>query len=122
MDDFDDPLPGKTYISPSLASFTDPARRIRIATKLLEQPMSYAYAHERGESVIRHKEGARTKIVAKFFEDDRSLSVFTVQGYTAATAKPHNASFSFVGDEIVRLVEFLNHVQAMPLTTAGTMV
>jgi hypothetical protein len=122
MDDYDDPLPGKTYISPSLSWFNDPNRKVRIATKLLEQPSTYAYAQERGEVVLRQKDGAKTTIRAKFFEDDRGLFVLNIQGYTVATAKPHNASFSFIGDEISKLVEFLNHVQSMPLQTAGSLV
>lgn len=121
MDSYENPLPGKTYISPSLKSFTDPNRKVRIATKLLEQPTTYAYAHEKGELVLRHKEGAKTKITAKFLEDDRGLFILSIQGYTIATAKPHNASFSFVGDEIGRLVEFLNHIQSMSLKNSGSM-
>lgn len=122
MDDYENPLPGKTYISPALASFSDPARKVRIATKLLEQPDTYAYAQEKGELVLRHKDGAKSTITAKFFEDDRRLSVLSIQGYTVATSKPHNASFSFVGEEIPKLVEFLNHIQTMPLKTGGSMV
>src|SRR5688572_8547297 len=102
MDSYDDPLPGKTYISPSLKSFDDPNRRVRIATKLIEQPVTYAYAHEKGELVLRHKEDAKTTVTAKFFEDDRRLFVLSIQGYTIASEKPHNASFSFVGAEIGR--------------------
>lgn len=122
MDDYEDPLPGKTYISPSLTSFNDRSRKVRIATKLLEQPTTYAYAQECGEVVLRLKDGAKTTIRAKFFEDDRGLFVLSIQGYTIATAKPHNASFSFIGDEIGKLVEFLNHIQSMPLKTAGSLV
>lgn len=122
MDDYENPLPGKTYISPSLSSFDDPGRKIRIATKLLDQATGYAYAQERGELVIRHKDGAKTTIRAKFFEDDRGLFVLSIQGYTVATSKPHNASFAFVGEEIGKLVEFLNHIQSMPLKTSGSMV
>lgn len=122
MDDYENPLPGKTYISPSLSSFDDPGRKIRIATKLLDQPATYAYAQERGQIVLRHKDGAKTKIKAKFFEDDRGLCVLSIQGYTVATSKPHNASFAFIGDEIGKLVEFLNYIQSMPLKTTGSMV
>lgn len=121
MDNYEDPLPGKTYISPSLKSFSDPARRIRIATKLIEQSMTYAYAHEKGELVLRHKGDAKSTITAKFFEDDRGIFVLSIQGYSIATAKPHNASFSFVGDEIGLLIEFLNHIQSMPLNGSGPM-
>ena len=122
MDDYENPLPGKTYVSPTLKSFADPARKVRIATKLLEQPGTYAYAQEKGELVLRHKVGAKSTITAKFFEDDRGLFVLSIQGYTIATAKPRNASFSFVGDEIGKFVEFLNHIQFMPMKTAGSMV
>src|SRR5262245_60643334 len=102
-DNFENPLPGNTYISPALSSFGDPGRKIRIATKLLDQPSTYAYAQERGEVVLRQKDGAKTTIRAKFFEDDRNLFVLSIQGYTVATTKPHNASFAFVGDEIGKL-------------------
>ena len=122
MDDYENPLPGKTYISPALSSFSDPARKVRIATKLFEQPSTYAYAQEKGELVLRHKDGAKSTITAKFFEDDRGLFVLSLQGYTIATSKPRNASFSFIGDEIGKLVEFLNHIQAMPLKTNGSIV
>ena len=121
MDNYENPLPGKTYISPSLKSFSDPNRRVRIATKLIEQPTTYAYAHERGELVLRHKVDAESTITAKFFEDDRGIFVLSIQGYSIATAKPHNASFSFVGKEIGRLIEFLNHIQSMPLKGGGPM-
>lgn len=122
MDDYENPLPGKTYISPALKSFTDPTRKVRIATKLIEQPSTYAYAQELGELVLRHKDDAKSTITAKFFEDDRGLFVLSIQGYTVATAKPHNASFSFIGDEIGKLVEFLNHIQSMPMKTSGSIV
>lgn len=121
MDSYQDPLPGKTYISPALNSFSDPKRKVRIATKLLDQPSTYAYALEKGEMVLRHKDNAKTTITAKFFEDDRGIFVLNIQGYTVATAKPHNASFSFVGDEIGKLIEFLNHVQSMPLKSSNAM-
>jgi len=120
MDNYQNPEPGKTYISPRLDSFDDPSRKVRIATKLLEQSETYAFASVKDELVLRHKEGAKTCITAKFFEDDRDIFVLSIQGYTVATNKPHNASFAFIGDEIGKLVEFLNHVQAMPLTDRGS--
>lgn len=119
MDSYEDPEPGKTYISPALQSFTDPARKVRIATKLIEHPDTYAFAEVKGELVLRHKEGARSCITAKFFEDDRGIFVLSIQGYSVASQKPHNASFAFVGDEIGKLVEFLDHVLGMPLEGSG---
>jgi hypothetical protein len=121
MDSYQDPKPGKTYISPRLDSFSDPKRKVRIATKLIEQPETYAFAQIKDEVVLRHKKDAKTCITAKFFEDDRRIFVLSIQGYTVATSKPHNASFAFVGDEIGKLIEFLNHVQSMPFKGGGPM-
>ena len=119
MDSYIDPEPGKTYISPGLPDFDDKSRMVRIATKLIESPVSYAFAHVKDEVVLRHKEDAKSCITAKFFEDDRKMFVLSIQGYTVATDKPHNASFSFIGEEIGKLVEFLHHIQAMPLEGNG---
>jgi hypothetical protein len=119
MDSYQNPLPGRTYISPRLDAFGQPGRKVRIATKLIEHPESYAFAQVRGEVVLRHKPDAKSCITAKFFEDNRGMFVLNIQGYTAATMKPHNASFSFIGDEIGKLVEFINHIQAMPLRSGG---
>ena len=121
MDNYENPAPGRTYISPSLDAFSDPSRKIRIATKLIEHTDTYAFAQMKGEVVLRHKPDARSCVTAKFFEDDRGVFVLSIQGYTVATAKPHNASFSFAGDEIGKLVEFINHIQSMPLGNAASM-
>lgn len=121
MDNYQDPIPGKTYISPRLDAFGNSERKVRIATKLIEHPSTYAFATVKDELVLRHKEDAKTCITAKFFEDDRGIFVLSLQGYTVATGKPHNASFAFIGDEIGKLVEYLNHILAIPLKSAGPM-
>jgi len=121
MDSYQDPKPGKTYFSPRLDAFGNPDRKVRIATKLIEQPSTYAFATIKEELVLRHKEGAKTCIKAKFYEDDRKTFVLSIQGYTVATGKPHNASFTFIGDEIGKVVEFMNHIQAVPLQSSGSM-
>ncbi len=118
-DSYQDPKPGKTYISPRLDAFGQPERKVRIATKLIEQPITYAFATVKDELVLRHKEDAKTCITAKFFEDDRKTFVLSIQGYTVASNKPHNASFAFVGEEIGKVIEFLNHIQTMPLKSRG---
>lgn len=119
MDNYQNPESGKTYISPQLNDFADPKRKVRIATKLIEQSETYAFATLIDELVLRHRKDAKTCITAKFFEDNRKVFVLSIQGYTVATDKPHNASFAFIGEEIGKLVEFLNHVQTMPLASKG---
>lgn len=111
MDDYNTPIEGKTYLSPSLKSFDNPNRQIRIATKKIDSNHSYAFAKILDETVLRLSHSGSKKITAKFFEDDNGIFVLSIQGYTAATEKPHNASFSFIGQEINTLIEFLNNIQ-----------
>lgn len=120
MDNYENPKPGKTYISPSLAAFGQQDRRVRIASKVIESPITYAFATVKDELVLRQKEGAKTHIKATFFEDDRHISVLNIQGYTIATAKPHNASFSFIGDEIGKLIEFIANIQSVGFRGRGS--
>lgn len=115
MDDYQNPKEGKTYISPRLNSFGDSDRKIRIASKVIESPDSYAFAKIKDEVVLRHKEDAKSHITAKFLEDNRGIFVLSIQGYSVATEKPHNASFSFVGEEIGKLLEFIRNIQAVKL-------
>lgn len=115
MDDYQNPKEGKTYISPRLDAFGDSDRKVRIASKVIESPDSYAFAKIQDEVVLRHKEGAKSYITAKFLEDNRGIFVLSIQGYTIATEKPRNASFSFVGDEIGKLLEFIRNIQSVNL-------
>ncbi|MBZ9566364.1 hypothetical protein [Modicisalibacter tunisiensis] len=94
MDDYQNPKAGKTYISPRLRAFGDSNRTVRIASKVIDSPDSYAFAKIKDEIVLRHKEDAKSYITAKFVEDTRGIFVLNIQGYTVATDKPHNASFS----------------------------
>lgn len=115
MDDYKNPKAGKTYISPRLDAFGNPERKIRIASKVIESPDSYAFAKLKSEVVIRHKENAKSNIVAKFFEDNRGIFVLSIQKYTVATESPHSNSFSFIGDEIEKLLEFINNIKSVNL-------
>ena len=115
MDDYQNPKEGKTYISPRLDAFGDSDRKVRIASKVIESPDSYAFAKIQDEVVLRHKEGAKSYITAKFLEDNRGIFVLSIQGYTIATEKPRNASFSFIGDEIGKLLEFIQNIQSVNL-------
>lgn len=119
MDDYKNPKEGKTYISPSLKSFDDPTRKIRIASKVINSSDSFAFTKIKDEIVIRHKENAQSYISAKFFEDSRGVFVLSIQGYTVATDKPHNASFSFIGEEITTLLEFISNIQSVKLESGS---
>jgi len=115
MDDHQNPKEGKTYISPRLDAFGDSDRKIRIASKVIESPESYTLAKLKDEVVLRHKEGAKSYITAKFLEDNRGIFVLSIQKNTVATDNPHSASFSFIGDEIGKLLEFIQNIQSVNL-------
>ena len=112
-DDYQNPLPGKTYISPSLEAFGNKQRRVRIASKILPSEDGYEYVKERDEVVLRKKPDAKTYIVAKFLEDTRQTFVLTVQKFVSATGQPYGTGFSFVGQEIGRFCEFLANIQSI---------
>lgn len=116
-DDYQNPLPGKTYISPSLQAFGDKERRVRIASKILPSEDSYEYAKERDEVVLRKKPDAKTYITAKFLEDTRQIFVLTVQKFVSETGQPYGTGFSFVGEEIGTFCEFLANIQSVDFKT-----
>lgn len=116
-DDYESPLPGKTYVSPSLKEFGTGDRRIRIATKRLDAETEYGFAKVRDELVIRHTQGGGKKITAKFFEDDRGLFVLSIQAYTPGTGNPHSTSFSFIGDEIGALLQFIADIRSIEFSS-----
>ncbi|MEJ1408908.1 MAG: DUF4263 domain-containing protein, partial [Candidatus Sedimenticola sp. (ex Thyasira tokunagai)] len=113
-DDYQNPLPGKTYVSPSLEAFGDKERRVRIASKILPSENGYEYAKERDEVVLRKKPDAKTYITAKFLEDTRQTFVLTVQKFVSETGQPYGTGFSFVGEEIGRFCEFLANIRCQP--------
>ncbi|MDE3021827.1 MAG: DUF4263 domain-containing protein [Pseudomonadota bacterium] len=116
-DDYQNPQPGKTYISPSLQAFGDKDRKVRIASKILPSEDGYEYARERDEVVLRKKPDAKTYITAKFLEDTRQTFVLTVQKFVSETGQPYGSGFSFVGEEIGRFCEFLANIQSVDFKT-----
>lgn len=116
-DDYQNPLPGKTYISPALKSFGDKKRMIRIASKILPSEDGYEYIKERDEIVLRKKPDAKTYVTAKFLEDTRQTFVLTVQKFVSETGQPYGTGFSFVGKEIGRFCEFLANIQSVDFKT-----
>lgn len=121
MDDYQNPKSGKTYISPRLDAFGDSTKKVRIASKLIESPDSYTFAKIKDEVVLRHKEDAKSYVTAKFIEDSRNVFVLNVQKYTVGNDNPHSLSFSFVGEEIGKLLEFIQNIQSVNLDRSSPM-
>lgn len=119
MDNYQNPKPGKTYISPSLPAFGNKEKRVRIASKVLPSVDGYDYAKERDEVVLREKPDAATYISAKFLEDTKNIFVLTVQKFISESGMPYGSGFSFVGKEIGKFCEFLANIQSVNFQNNG---
>ncbi len=112
--------PDKTYISRSLSFASQSDRRFRIASKVVDSLETHSFALERGEHVIRVTHGGRQEIVAKFYEDNRGVSTLTIQRFSTDKGSPHKTHFSFVGDEIPKLLEFISNLQLVRFPNRGS--
>lgn len=104
----------KTYISPRVETVHGP---LRIASKVLDSE-GLCYAKVKKEVVLRRTPTARTEIVAKFLEDDRGLTVITLQAFNGTSGLPQQRHFSFVGEEIPKLLRFFEDIAAVELKDA----
>lgn len=118
-DSYQNPKPGKVYMSPALQAFNEKMRRVRIASKVTTDGEGYDYAKERGEVILRHKENAKTCIRAKFLEDTRGIFVLTIQKFDNDTGMPVGSGFSFVGEEIPRLLQFISDIRSVAFEDRG---
>jgi Domain of unknown function (DUF4263) len=106
----------KTYVTKRIETISvegHPPRLLRIASKVVDTKESHAYALERGEVVLRVSPGGREEIIAKFYEDDRDICQLVIQKFSRHQGRPLKASFSFRGDEIRALLDFLVNLKLL---------
>jgi hypothetical protein len=111
---FENKRPNKTYISKRIAPTATDGREmrpIRIASKVFDSTETHSFAQEHGRIVLRVTPGHREEVVARFYEDDRGLFGLVVQRFTRSKGTPLRISFSFFGEELVRLVKFLDNLK-----------
>lgn len=108
---YDNKKPEKTYVSKSLSFKDQSDRRFRIASKVIDATETHSFAVENREHIIRLTAGGRQEIVAKFYEDNREVVGLTIQRFSTRTGTPHKTSFSFVGEEIPKLLEFISNLR-----------
>src|SRR5439155_24403121 len=70
-------------------------------------------------AILRITPGGRQEIVAKVYEDTRGILVLTIQRYRRDSGIPISEHFSFIGNEINILREFLNTVQLIDIPSDG---
>lgn len=110
-DNYLNPKEGKIYISPPLTNILDVDRKIRLVSKVINSSDEYAFGTIKKEVVLRHEKGSTKNIKATLIESNNSLVALNIQGYSVATDKPYNASFSFAGEELKVLYDFLHNIR-----------
>ncbi len=112
---FQNKIPGKTYISKSLSFSSQEDRKIRYASKVFDSKDLHTFVLEKGELLLRVTPGEKQEIVAKFYEDSRGIYALTIQRFTTKTGSPHKTYFTFIGEEISELLEFINNLKVIEL-------
>jgi len=123
-------LPEKTYISKAFPQYrTYPdfkggseekcVGNIRIISKVVDSQETYSFAQIKQELILRRTDKGRQEIKATIWEETRDITVLTLQRYTMPSGKPHECSFSFVGEEIEVLIEFINSLEYLTINDGG---
>lgn len=117
-------VPNKTYVSKRINSksleevegqITEKIIPLRYASKILQLENSFGFIKEKDNIVLRITPSGRQEITAKFLEDSRGIYTLQIQRYTTKTGTPHRAYFSFRGDEIGTLVNFIQSIKDLNL-------
>lgn len=126
FDIFSKRFPNKIIVSKSLAerpvfgtkegeTNIEPIRNIRIASKMIETKELHTFIKENNELKLRITPNNKQQITAKFYEDTRKIFTLQFQRYTEKTGNPHEISFSFSGEEISVLINFLKAIPHLKL-------
>jgi hypothetical protein len=106
----------KTIFSKRFVDITS-GKKLRIASHVLAGSEGQHFALVKDEVILRTTAGGRFQIKATLLEDDRSIRALTIQRYSQN--RPLEQSFSFVGQEIDTLLEFVAGIRTVPLEHEG---
>ena len=91
-------------------------RPFRIVSKVIDCAESHEFFRDGKQVSLRITDGQRQEITAKFYEDTRGISTLQIQKYTIESGSPHGTYFTFVGNEISVLYNFLRNIELLPIT------
>lgn len=89
----------------------------RIVSKIVENTEDHKFIKDGKQISLRITPGGRQEIKAKFYEDTRDIITLTIQKYTSDTGSPHNVYFTFQGDEILTLFNFIRNIAILPISS-----
>jgi hypothetical protein len=91
-------------------------RPFRIVSKIIENSEDHKFIKDGKQISLRITSGGRQEIKAKFYEDTRGITTLTIQKFTTETGTPHNTYFTFQGEEILTLFNFIRNIELLPIT------
>lgn len=94
-------------------------RPFRIVSKKINIVESHKFIKDGKEVSLRITPNGSQEIKAKFYEDTRGIFTLTIQKYTTETGSPHNTYFTFQGEEILTLFNFIRNIAILPLRSKG---
>lgn len=89
----------------------------RIISKVIDGQESHAFVKDGKQVSLRITDGERQEITAKFYEDSRGIYTLQIQKYSMATGSPYKTYFTFRGDEILKLHNFIRNISLIPIQT-----
>lgn len=83
---------------------------LRYVSKVIDSEKILGEVKEKGVLQLRITDSGKQEILAKVLEMGNKIYVLTLQRYTTETGSPHKIHFSFVGNEIVELKNFIDSI------------
>lgn len=91
-------------------------RPFRIVSKVIDCTESHQFFKDGKQVSLRITGGQRQEITAKFYEDTRGVFTLQIQKYTVESGSPHSTNFTFIGNEISVLYNFLTNIELLPIS------
>ena len=112
-------LSTKQYRKNDVGEVEEFVRPFRIASKIIECGESHQFFKDGKQVSLRITSGQKQEIKAKFYEDTRGVFTLQIQKYTIESGAPHNVDFTFIGNEISVLFNFLSNIEILPILDDG---
>jgi hypothetical protein len=113
-------IESKSYREGVNGEIQEVIRPLRIISKVIDSQEGHQFIKDGKEISLRITPGGRQEIKAKFYEDTRGITTLTIQKYTTETGIPHQAYFTFVGEEIEKLYNFIRNIPIVPIKDKGS--
>jgi len=113
--------PGRIYVSRRFEGGAPDGSKpnMRYISEVIDGVEHWSEATHKGERILRITDGRREEILATVYEDTRGISVLTIQRYKRDGRKPIRENFSFIGDEISTLKEFIESIPYLDIPSDG---